>query len=43
MSQNGLRHFLELTDISKAALRRVIDASRAMKAKRRGKGTADRT
>ena len=37
MSQTGLRHFLELTDISKAALRRVIDASRAMKA-RRGSG-----
>src|SRR6195256_3066058 len=42
MSQNGLRHFLELTDISKAALRRMIDASRAMKAKRRGKGAAER-
>src|SRR6195256_5135520 len=42
MSQNGLRHFLELTDISKAARPRVSHPSRAMKAKRRGKGTADR-
>ena len=32
MSANGIRHFLELTDISKAALRGMIDASRAMKA-----------
>jgi len=32
MSANGIRHFLDLTDISKAALRAMIDASRAMKA-----------
>jgi ornithine carbamoyltransferase len=34
MSANGIRHFLDLTDISKAALRGMIDASRAMKAKK---------
>ena len=39
MSANGIRHFLDLTDISKAALRGMIDASRAMKAK---KGAAER-
>ena len=46
MSANGIRHFLDLTDISKAALRGMIDASRAMKAKRKNavqrKGTAER-
>src|SRR5947209_5157364 len=36
MSQNGLRHFLDLTDVSKAGLRGIIGASRAMKAKRKG-------
>ena len=35
MSANGIRHFLDLTDISKSALRGMIDASRAMKAKRK--------
>jgi len=39
MSANGIRHFLDLTDISKAALRGIIDASRAMKAE---KGAAER-
>jgi ornithine carbamoyltransferase len=46
MSANGIRHFLDLTDISKAALRGMIDASRAMKAKRKSaaqrKGAAER-
>ena len=42
MSANGIRHFLDLTDISKATLRGIIDASRAMKAKRLGKGAAER-
>jgi ornithine carbamoyltransferase len=35
MSANGIRHFLDLTDISKAALRGMLDASRAMKAERK--------
>jgi ornithine carbamoyltransferase len=39
MSANGIRHFLDLTDISKAALRGMIDASRGMKAK---KGASER-
>ncbi len=46
MSASGLRHFLDLTDVSKAALRGIIGASRAMKAKRKGgaerKGAAER-
>jgi ornithine carbamoyltransferase len=33
MSASGLRHFLDLTEISKAELRAMIEASRAMKAK----------
>ena len=33
MSANGVRHFLDLTEISKAELRAIIEASRAMKAK----------
>jgi ornithine carbamoyltransferase len=33
MSANGVRHFLDLTEISKAELRSIIEASRAMKAK----------
>jgi ornithine carbamoyltransferase len=33
MSANGVRHFLDLTEISKAELRAMIEASRAMKAK----------
>ncbi len=35
MSTNGIRHFLDLVDIPKAELREMIDASRAMKAKRK--------
>jgi len=46
MSANGVRHFLDLTDISKSALRGMIEASRAMKARRKNagprKGAADR-
>jgi ornithine carbamoyltransferase len=38
MSAKGIRHFLDLADISKATLRAMVDAGRAMKAKRRGKG-----
>ncbi|HLH97564.1 MAG TPA: ornithine carbamoyltransferase [Xanthobacteraceae bacterium] len=38
----SVRHFLDLADISKSALRGMIDASRAMKAKRRGKAATDR-
>ena len=38
MSANGVRHFLDLTEISKAELRAMIEASRAMKAKRKRKG-----
>ena len=34
MSPNGIRHFLDLVDIPKADLRAIIEASRAMKAKR---------
>jgi ornithine carbamoyltransferase len=33
MSANGVRHFLDLAEISKAELRAIIEASRAMKAK----------
>jgi ornithine carbamoyltransferase len=46
MSANGVRHFLDLTDISKAALRGMIEASRAMKARRKNavqrRGAGDR-
>jgi ornithine carbamoyltransferase len=46
MSANGIRHFLDLTDVSKATLRGIIDASRAMKAKRKSaaqrKGAVER-
>ena len=34
---SGVRHFLDLTDISKATLRALIDSGRAMKGKRRSK------
>ena len=34
MSTNGVRHFLDLTDIPKPVLARMIDRSRAMKAAR---------
>ena len=42
MSANGVRHFLDLTEISKAELRAMIEASRAMKAKLKRKGTPAR-
>jgi ornithine carbamoyltransferase len=35
MSANGVRHFLDLTEVSKAELRAMIEASRTMKAKLR--------
>jgi ornithine carbamoyltransferase len=43
MSANGIRHFLDLTEISKADLRAMLEASRAMKGKlksRRGAKSA---
>ena len=42
MSANGVRHFLDLTEISKAELRSIIEASRAMKAKLKRKGAPAR-
>jgi ornithine carbamoyltransferase len=43
MSQNGVRHFLDLTDIPAAELRGMIDASRRMKAQQKqDRTTADR-
>ena len=42
MSANGVRHFLDLTEISKAELRSIIEASRAMKAKLKRKGVPAR-
>jgi ornithine carbamoyltransferase len=46
MSANGVRHFLDLADISKAALRGMVEASRAMKARRKNavqrRGAGDR-
>jgi ornithine carbamoyltransferase len=39
---SGVRHFLDLADISKSALRGMIDTSRAIKGKRRGKAAAER-
>ena len=38
MSANGVRHFLDLTDIPTEELRGMIEASRAMKKKRRERG-----
>src|SRR5262249_12021475 len=38
MSANGVRHFLDLTDISPEDLRGMIDASRAMKKRRDRRG-----
>ena len=35
MSANGIRHFLDLSEIPKPELREMIDASRAMKEKPR--------
>ena len=34
MTANGVRHFLDLTDIPKPVLAGLIDSSRAMKAAR---------
>ena len=43
MSTNGLRHFLDLTEVPAAELRGMIDSSRAMKARwRRDRATAGR-
>jgi ornithine carbamoyltransferase len=42
MSANGVRHFLDLTEISKAELRAMIEASRAMKAKLKRRGATAR-
>jgi len=36
VSGPAIRHFLDLTDISKATLRGMLEASRAMKARRKG-------
>ena len=41
MSENGIRHFLDLTEISKSELRAIIEASRAMKARRQRNSTAE--
>ncbi len=38
MSANGVRHFLDLTEVPKAELRGMLEASRAMKAKLKRKG-----
>jgi ornithine carbamoyltransferase len=40
MSTDGIRHFLDLTQIPKAELRGMIETSRAMKAKRKSKPDA---
>jgi ornithine carbamoyltransferase len=42
MSASGIRHFLDLSDISKATLRAMIDSSRAMKAQRGDAGASRR-
>jgi ornithine carbamoyltransferase len=42
MSAIGIRHFLDLAEISKPELRAMIEASRAMKGKRQRKGAAER-
>ena len=42
MTTNGVRHFLDLIDIPKTELRGIIEASRAMKAKRKREGTNER-
>ena len=42
MSADGVRHFLDLIDIPREALRGMIAESRAIKAKRKSGGTADR-
>ena len=42
MSAHGVRHFLDLTEISKAELRAMIETSRAMKAELKRKGHSER-
>jgi ornithine carbamoyltransferase len=42
MSANGVRHFVDLIDIPKDELRGIVETSRTMKAKRLGRGGADR-
>jgi ornithine carbamoyltransferase len=42
MNANGVRHFLDLTDIPKDDLRGMIETSRAIKAKRKSGSTGDR-
>jgi ornithine carbamoyltransferase len=42
MNANGVRHFLDLTDIPKDDLRGMIETSRAIKAKRKSGSTSDR-
>jgi ornithine carbamoyltransferase len=41
MSANEIRHFLDLSEIPKGELRRMIEASRAIKARRQRKGAGD--
>jgi ornithine carbamoyltransferase len=41
MSANGIRHFLDLSEIPKADLRAMIEGSQALKAPRRGKGASE--
>jgi ornithine carbamoyltransferase len=42
MAPDGIRHFLDLIAVPKAELRRMIETSRAIKAKRQRAGAADR-
>ena len=42
MSANGIRHFLDLSEIPKADLRSIIERSRALKTSRGGKGASER-
>jgi ornithine carbamoyltransferase len=42
MSADGIRHFLDLSEISKTDLRAMIEASRAMKSGRKRKAAAER-
>jgi ornithine carbamoyltransferase len=41
MSANGIRHFLDLSEIPKADLRAMIERSRALKTSRRRKGASE--
>jgi ornithine carbamoyltransferase len=43
MTANGLRHFIDLIDIPKGDLRRLIETSRAMKAPRQDRAGGDRS